>query len=110
MMNFEITQRLLTKLRAALQKKATLDGANYDQKEADLVKKLTELTGDKEPNGTALVDTARELQTLRAQRDKHIEKVIENDDVIAKLKFLLSEQVAAIPGDEQLAELEDFGL
>ncbi|UDW84584.1 hypothetical protein K7G91_000869 [Pasteurella canis] len=109
-MNFETTQRLLTKLRAALQKKATLDGVNYAEKEKELKNRMTELTNDTEPNGTALVDTARELQNLRTQRDKHTEKVTENDEVIAKLKFLLSEQIAAIPGDEQLATLEDFGL
>lgn len=109
-MNFETTQRLLTKLRAALQKKATLDGVNYAEKEKELKNRMTELTNDTEPNGTALVDTARELQNLRTQRDKHTEKVTENDEVIAKLKFLLSEQIAAIPGDEQLATLGDFGL
>ncbi|XWY20096.1 hypothetical protein ACNGTO_03300 [Bisgaard Taxon 45] len=109
-MNFETTQRLLTKLRAALQRQQTLSATDYDQQEKDLTAKLAELTSDTEPNGTALVDTARELQTLRANRHKRMDKVLENLTQIAKLKYLLAEQVASIDVDEQIATLEEFGL
>ncbi|KLT47931.1 hypothetical protein [Pasteurella multocida] len=109
-MNFEITQRLLTKLRAALQRQQTLSATDYEKQEEDLTAKLAELTSDTEPNGTALVDTARELQTLRANRHKHMDKVLENSTQIAKLKYLLAEQVASISIDEQIATLEEMGL
>lgn len=109
-MNFETTQRLLTKLRAALQKQTQLASTDYDENEKEIRSRLTELTADNEANGTALVDTARELQTLRANRVKHHEKVAENTAQIAKLKFLLAEQVALIGVDEQIATLEEVGL
>ncbi|MGR3808603.1 hypothetical protein SAMN05660772_01878 [Pasteurella testudinis DSM 23072] len=109
--NFEVTTRLIQKLRNATQKHAALkDTAKSVQKEQELKTRMAELADDNDETGSALVDTARELQALRNNRAKQSEKVEENNKLIGQLKFLLHEELAKIDVDERTATLEDVGL
>lgn len=109
--NSNIITALNQKLKTQLARLDTAaDSAKYAEREAEITARLNELIADAGDNGTALVDTSRELQTLRANREKQAEKIEEITATIGRLKFLLADELAKIDIDERHATLEDFGL
>lgn len=110
-LNFDLIQKLIQKLRPALTKHAALtDVETVNAREAELVARLNELVAEGENEGTLLVDTARELQNIRANKAKQEEKLAEVRTTISKLKYLLVSELVELNIDEQPATAEEFGL
>lgn len=109
-MNTDIISKLIQKLKPALAKHAALsDIDTVNAREQELQQRMIDLVADG-CEGNLLVDTARELQTLRQNKEKQQEKLAEVTETIQKLKFLLSDTIAELDIDEKPAALEEFGL